>query len=136
MAEAVPCLHICTTCRAGLPLDEGATPPGAYLHAEIARLLAEDPASAVQLREVVCLASCERGCTAAISMAGKWGYLLGGLSIADAADILSYAASYGASKTGTIMPSRRPASLKSAIIARFPAPDFPAPVFPAPESRA
>ena len=120
MADAVPCLHICTTCRAGQPLAEGATPPGAYLHAEIARILAAEPAQ-VELREVVCLASCERGCTAAISMAGKWGYLLGGLSIGDAADILTYAASYGASTTGTIMPSRRPASLKTAIIARFPA---------------
>ncbi len=127
MEEAVPCLHICMTCRAGQPLAEGATPPGAHLHAEIARLLEGDPALPVELREVVCLASCERGCTAAISMAGKWGYLLGGLAIADAADILAYAASYGASKTGTVMPSRRPASLKSAIVARFPAPDFPAP---------
>ena len=127
MAEAVPCLHICTTCRAGLDLAEGDTPQGARLHVEIARLLAGDPGVAVELREVVCLASCERGCTAAVSMAGKWGYLLGGLSIADAADILTYAASYGASKTGAVMPSRRPASLKSAVIARFPAPDFPAP---------
>ncbi len=125
MADAFACLHICTTCRAGHPLAEGATPPGAYLHAEIARilatrLLAGAPAS-VELREVVCLASCERGCTAAVSMAGKWGYLLGGLSLEDAADIVTYAASYGASATGTIMPSRRPASLKTAIIARFPA---------------
>ena len=127
MEEAVPCLHICMTCRAGQPLAEGATPPGAYLHAAIARLLDGDAASPVELREVVCLASCERGCTAAISMAGKWGYLLGGLSIADAADILIYAASYGASKTGTLMPSRRPTSLKSAIVARFPAPAFSAP---------
>jgi predicted metal-binding protein len=123
MAEAVPCLHICTTCRAGQPLAEGATPPGAYLHAEIARLLAAAPAQ-VELREILCLASCERGCTAAISMPGKWGYLIGGLSFGDAADILAYAASYGASKTGAVMPSRRPASLKSAVIARFPAPDF------------
>ena len=120
MADAVPCLHICTTCRAGQPLAEGAIPPGAYLHAEIARILAAQPAP-IDLREVVCLASCDRGCMAAISMAGKWGYLLGGLSLANAADIVTYAASYGASKTGTIMPSRRPASLKTAIIARFPA---------------
>ena len=125
MAEAVPCLHICTTCRAGQPLAEGATPPGALLHAEIAGLLAGMGEPPVELREVVCLASCERGCTVAISMPGKWGYLLGGLGIADVADILTYAASYGASKTGTVLPSRRPASLKAAIIARFPAPDFP-----------
>ena len=123
MAEAVPCLHVCTTCRAGQPLAEGATPPGAYLHAEIARRLASWPAL-VELREVVCLAACERGCTAAISMAGKWGYLLGGLSLGDAADLLIYAAAYGASKTGTVLPSRRPASLKSAIVGRFPAPDI------------
>ena len=120
MADVVPCLHICTTCRAGQPLAEGAIPPGAYLHAEIARILAAEPAR-IDLREVVCLASCDHGCMAAVSMPGKWGYLLGGLSLADAADIVTYVASYGASKTGTIMPSRRPESLKTAIIARFPA---------------
>lgn len=96
-------------------------PPGAFLHAEIARLLAIEAAPPVELREVVCLASCERGCTAAISMPGKWSYLLGGLSLEHAGDILTYAASYGASKTGTVLPSRRPASLRSAIVARFPA---------------
>lgn len=127
MNELTATLHICTTCRAGLKLAEGETPLGADLHAEIARRLAEAPNAAIELREVVCLASCERGCTAAISMAGKWGYLLGGLSVSDAADILTYAASYGASKTGTIMPSRRPESLKSAIIARFPAANLPEP---------
>jgi predicted metal-binding protein len=129
MADALPCLHVCITCRAGQPLAEGVKLPGVELHAAIAGLLDGSDAPAVELRSVECLASCERGCTATISMAGKWGYLLGGLSAADAADLLTYAASYGASRTGTIMPSRRPASLKSAIVARFPTQGFPSPEF-------
>src|ERR1700710_3138694 len=99
MADSVPCLHVCTTCRAGVPWVEGVRPPGADLYAQIARLLAADPAPAGEMGEVVCLSACERGCTIAVSMAGKWGYLLGGLSLPDAADILTYAAAYGASAT-------------------------------------
>ncbi|HET9147514.1 MAG TPA: DUF1636 domain-containing protein [Acetobacteraceae bacterium] len=121
MAEPRAILHVCITCRAGQRLNEGESPPGAHLFAAISALLesADDPP--VELREVTCLASCERGCAAAISMQGKWSYLLGRLSVPKAADLLAYAAAYRASKTGTVMPSRRPASLAEMILARFPA---------------
>lgn len=124
MSEPKPCLHICITCRAGLPLAEGEIPQGAALHATIAAALdgLDDPP--VVLRAVTCLASCERGCTAAISMSGKWSYLLGDLSPSLTADLLTYARAYGASRTGTIMPSRRPESLKTMILARIPALDM------------
>jgi predicted metal-binding protein len=120
----VPSLHVCVTCRAGLPLAEGATPPGAQLHDAVARLLPADAAAPLLLRPVVCLASCSRGCTAAIAMPGKWTYLLGGLHADMAADLLSYGAAYAASVNGTLMPSRRPASLRDAVLARFPAFDL------------
>ena len=74
----------------------------------------------LELRAVSCLASCERGCAAAISAPGKWSYLLGGLSGAVAADLLTYGAAYAASRTGTVMPSKRPASLAKAVLGRFP----------------
>jgi predicted metal-binding protein len=80
-----------------------------------------DEGAPVVLRPVVCLASCERGCTAAISAPGTWSYLLGGLSTEDAADLLTYGTAYAASRTGTVLPSKRPVSLARAILGRFPA---------------
>ncbi len=122
MTEGFARLHVCITCRAGLALEPGAAPMGAGLHAVLATLLAET-AAPVELRTVECLATCARGCAAVISMPGKWSYLLGGLTPDHAPDLLTYARSYVASTTGTIMPSRRPESLKDMILARFPAHD-------------
>jgi predicted metal-binding protein len=112
-----PCLHVCTTCRAGRPLPEGETPPGAHLYAAIA---ARAP-QGLELRPVVCLSSCDHGCAAAISMPGKWSYLLGHLSIELIDDLLAYGAAYAASPTGTVLPSRRAASLRHMVLGRLPA---------------
>jgi predicted metal-binding protein len=116
VSDRVPYLHICVTCRAGQALAEGDTPPGQHLHDAVAALAGEQ----VQVQPVTCLASCERGCAAVISAPGKWGYLLGGLSNALASDLLTYAGAYAASKTGTVMPSKRPSSLLSVVLGRFP----------------
>lgn len=107
-----PNLYICMTCRAGRELAEGATPPGAVLHAEVARLNAGE----VTLHEVTCLASCESGCAASISMPGRWTNLLGRLDASLGADLLTYARLYADSKTGTVMPSKRPASLHPRMV--------------------
>ncbi|GAC1347456.1 MAG: hypothetical protein NVSMB18_32450 [Acetobacteraceae bacterium] len=123
LSETVPQLHVCTTCRAGEAVVEGEPVPGRRLFDALAGLI--DAAGPVELREVVCLASCERGCAVAISAPGKWGYLLGGLSVPDAADLLRYGAAYAASRTGTIMPSKRPASLAQSVLGRFPASEMP-----------
>ena len=88
-----PRLIVCITCRAGRELADGETPPGALLHAALSRLLApSSDDAAVELREVACMANCERGCSAAITMPGKWTYLLGHLAPGLAADLLAYAA--------------------------------------------
>ena len=121
MSEILPSLHVCTTCRAGRPLGKGQVAPGQRLHDAVALLIGDT--SPVALQPVVCLASCERGCTAAISAPGKWSYLLGGLTAENAADLLTYGAAYAASRTGTVLPSKRPASLARAILGRFPAGD-------------
>jgi predicted metal-binding protein len=116
-----PQLIVCTTCRAGRDLADGETPPGALLHAELSRLLApSSDEAAVELREASCMANCERGCSAAIAMPGKWTYVLGHLAPGLAADLLAYAGTYAASATGTVMPSRRPATLARVVIARVP----------------
>ena len=118
-ASPVPVLHVCVTCRAGLPLAEGETAPGRHMYDAVAALLGAG-APAVQLREVACLSSCDSGCAAAISAPGKWSYLLGRLHAGLAADVLAYADAYARSKTGTVLPSRRPASLARMVLGRMP----------------
>ena len=113
-----PVLHVCTTCRAGQPLGEGEAPPGRRMHDAIA---AHPEAGAVELREVTCLSVCDGGCAAAISMPGKWSYLLGGLAPELTGDLLAYARSYAAHPTGTVLPSKRAASLARMIRGRLPA---------------
>ena len=119
LSDRVPHLHICVTCRAGREVADGEPTPGQVLHDAVSALASDGAPVAVQA--VACLASCERGCAAAISAPGKWGYLLGGLSDAVAGDLLIYGAAYAASRTGTVMPSKRPVSLASSVLGRFPA---------------
>ena len=115
---STPILHVCVTCRAGLPLEPGQTPPGRFMHDAIA---ASPAAGAVELREVSCLSVCNDGCAAAITMPGKWTYLLGRLTPALADDLLAYARLYAAHPTGTVLPSRRAPSLARMIMGRLPA---------------
>ena len=114
-----PTLHICTTCRAGLPLEPGQTAPGQHMHDAVAALLAAAPAG-VELRAVTCLSSCDNGCAAAISQPGKWSYLLGRLDTSLAPDLLAYAGLYAAHRTGTVLPSKRPPSLARMVLGRLP----------------
>lgn len=115
----VPVLHVCVTCRTGLPPTDGEATPGRRLYDAVAALL-DAGAPAVRLREVACLSSCDAGCAAAISAPGKWSYLLGRLDAGLAADVLAYAEAYARSKTGTVLPSRRPASLARMVLGRMP----------------
>ena len=112
----MPTLHVCITCRNGLPLAEGETPPGQHLFEAVAAVAAPE----VTVLPVKCLSSCSNGGAAAISEPGKWSYLLGGLSPALVPDLLAYAATYGAHPTGTVLPSKRPASLAKMILGRMP----------------
>ena len=114
----IPVLHVCVTCRAGLPFPEGQTAPGRFMYDAVA---SHEGADAVELREVTCLSLCENGCAAAISMPGKWSYLLGRLSPELAGDLLAYARLYAAHPTGTVLPSKRAASLQRMVLGRLPA---------------
>jgi predicted metal-binding protein len=109
-------LHICTTCRAGLPLAEGETAPGQHLF----NTVMSHATGALKVLPVKCLSSCDHGCAAAISAPGKWTYLLGGLTPALVPDLLAYAATYAQHPTGTVLPSKRPASLAKMILGRVP----------------
>ncbi len=100
----------------GRELGEGERPPGLDLHDTIMACAGD----LAEIRAVKCLAACERGCTAAIASPGKWTTLLGGLQAGIAADLLDYASVYAASASGAVLPSRRAASLRHAIIGRMP----------------
>ena len=113
-------LHVCTTCRAGAEKRPGIAVAGHVLHDRLAGLLAADLSPPVRLAAVECLAVCDQGCAAAIATPGKWSYLLGRLAPDTAEDLLVFARSYGLSGTGTVMPSRRPASLARMILGRIP----------------
>ena len=115
----IPTLHVCTTCRAGQKLADSDPRPGQIMLDAVA-LLNAPHAPVVALKEVVCLSSCDHGCAAAISAPGKWTYLLGRLEPGMAADLLSYAETYARSATGTVLPSRRPASLARVVLGRMP----------------
>jgi len=94
------------------------------LHAALRARLDDQGATRIDLRAAACLANCDRGCSAAIAMPGKWTYLLGFLDPALADDLLVYAESYARSETGIVLPSRRPASLRNMIIGRIPDLEF------------
>jgi predicted metal-binding protein len=117
---AKPVLHVCTTCRMGQELVPGEDCAGRRLHDAVAAQLAAHPAPPVELREVKCFSACQRGCAIAIAAPGKWTYLLGGLEAGLADDLLAYGATYAASASGAVLPSRRPESLRSAVIGRIP----------------
>ncbi len=112
----MPMLHVCTTCRAGQPLPADTIPPGQHLFDAIAAQAGPE----LRVVPVKCLSSCDHGCAAAISAPGKWTYLLGGLDLAVVPDLLTYAATYAQHPTGTVLPSRRPASLGNMILGRMP----------------
>ncbi len=117
-----PELHICVTCRANEAVVEGQPVVGKRLHDSIAALM--DDASPVRLRPVVCLGNCAQGCSAAVTQDGKWSYLLGHMNPGHAADLLAYAAAFGASENGTVWRSGRAESLRDAIVARIPGHGF------------
>jgi len=120
-------LHVCVTCRAGRELAEGEPRPGRLLHDAVLRARLVQPDDGLQVREVMCLAACDRGCSAALTAPGKWSYLLGRLSPDHAADLLTYGALYAAHETGKIMQSLRPASLRDVVLGRTPALPVPEP---------
>ncbi|MBV9511874.1 MAG: DUF1636 domain-containing protein [Caulobacteraceae bacterium] len=114
-----PRLAVCVTCKAGQEPAEGELRPGRRLFDALAERCSDADAP-VELMAVECLSLCERGCSAAVSLAGKWSYLLGGLDAGKADDLLTYARAYAASKTGLVLPSKRPASLAAMVMGRIP----------------
>lgn len=127
MATTV-CLYICQTCtgdaaegaRTAAEIDAAGDPrPGALL---LEAVTAAAVGTDLSVQGVKCLSNCETGCSAALVQPGKWGYLLGRLTPDHAADLVAYARAYAEKPTGTVMPSKRPDSLRDVIQGRVPVP--------------
>ena len=111
-------LHVCTTCKMGRPLPEGAAPPGARL---LAALAAAGAPRGVRIMPVECLSACDHGCNIALSGPGRWSYVYRGMeSDADVADILAGAAAYAATKDGLVPWRERPVIFRRQSLARIP----------------
>lgn len=114
-------IYVCITCqRAGDPED--GVRPGLMLARETARAA---NGSGVSVRQIRCLANCNRACSAAIRREGAWTYVFGGLEPGRDADALIEGAKLFACAPDGLMPWRgRPESLKRGLIARVPPMDF------------
>jgi predicted metal-binding protein len=119
-----PHLYVCVSCRCrgAEPVADGEPTDGRRLFEAVKALahsLGED--APAQILPTLCFANCERGCSVGIAAPGKWSYLVGEIGPEHAADLLIYASAYAKAKTGVVLPSGRPASLQTSVIARFPA---------------
>lgn len=110
-------LHVCTTCRAGLPVPEDSPVPGARLLAALERLGAP---RGVRIKPVECLSACNSGAAVALTGPGRWSYVYGQMSETDAADILAGAAAYAAADDGIVPWRERVAIFRKRSIARIP----------------
>lgn len=110
-------LYVCTTCKAGEVHEDDANRPGARLH----RALTADAApDGVQVVGVSCLSACSQGSAVALSEPGKWTYVYGRMTEADAADILTGAAAYAQSVDGLVPWRERVTIFRKQSLARVP----------------
>jgi predicted metal-binding protein len=110
-------LHVCVTCRAGEPVEDGQPVPGARLHAALARARADD---GLRIVPVECLSACNSGCAVALSAPGAWTYVYGRLTEADVPDILAGASLYAATPDGIVPWRDRPVIFRKQSLARIP----------------
>ena len=110
-------LHICMTCKAGLPVEDGAPCMGAQVFAAVSAL--EIP-EGVQVVPVDCLSACNTGAAVALSAPGRWSYVYGRMVAENAADILSGAAAYARAPDGLVPWRERPVIFRKQSLARIP----------------
>jgi predicted metal-binding protein len=110
-------LYVCTTCKAGEALAEGALPCGARLHAA---LVAAAPPEGVRIVGVECLSACTTGCAVSLTKPGAWSYVYGRLTLDDVPAILEGAGKYAATADGLVPWRERPTVFRKQSIARIP----------------
>ena len=120
-ALAAMTIYVCITCRRAGDPEDGVR-PGLLLARETAR---EASGGGITIRQIRCLANCNRACSAAIRRDGAWTYVFGGLEPARDAPALIEGAKLFAHAEDGLMPWRgRPEILKRGLIARVPPIDF------------
>lgn len=112
-------LHVCVTCRAGQPVPEGQQTPGAQLADALSGALCDAPGH-IRVVPVECLSACDQGCTVALSGPGRWSYVYGRMTLADAPDILAGASAYAATSDGLVPWRARPVQFRKQSLARIP----------------
>ncbi|OYU38270.1 MAG: metal-binding protein [Pseudorhodobacter sp. PARRP1] len=110
-------LHVCTTCKAGEILDDGQPVAGARL---LAALQAGEAPQGLRIVGVECLSACNAGAAVALSAPGRWSYVYGRLTPADAPDILLGAAAYLDAPDGIVPWRSRPVIFRKQSLARIP----------------
>ena len=110
-------LHVCITCRAGQTIPEGEPTPGARLRDAI---IEAGVPEGVNLVPVECLSACSQGCSVALSAPGRWSYVYGRLSDANAQDVVAGAAAYAAAPDGLVPWRSRPEIFRKQSLARIP----------------
>ena len=110
-------LHVCITCKAGQTVPEGQSAPGKRLHEAITAIGAPDGVNVVP---VECLSACNNGCSVALSGPGRWSYVYGRMSEANAQDIVAGAAAYAATPDGLVPWRARPEIFRKQSLARIP----------------
>ncbi len=110
-------LHVCITCRAGQTIPEGQPTPGALLRHAI---LDVGVPPGVTLVPIESLSPCNQGCSVALSAPGRWSYVYGRLSEANAQDVVTGAAAYAAAPDGIVPWRTRPEIFRKQSLARIP----------------
>ena len=110
-------LYVCQTCKAGEVHEDPDQRPGARLHAALSLMTLPDD---VQVVGVECLSACSNGAAVALSAPGKWTYVYGRMTLADAPDILEGASKYAASADGIVPWRERPEQFRKQSLARIP----------------
>ena len=108
-------LYVCTTCRDRVG-NPGAR-PGARLYQALS---AEAADPRVTIVPVECLSVCKMNIAISFAADGKWTYVYGVASDADAATILEGARLYAEAPDGLIPWGQRPDILKKGVVARIP----------------
>jgi predicted metal-binding protein len=119
-AETAVTLYVCVTCLAG---EDRETEPraGRRLHDALAEAQrGQDTLQRVRIVEAECLSNCNRGCSVALTGAGRWSYIYGDLNQACIDDLLTGASRYAATDDGLVPWRERPTIFRKGVIARIP----------------
>ncbi len=109
-------LLVCVKCRRGLDLPGEPRRPGKVLADRIAAALPEG----VRLTEVECMSNCDHGCSVALRGPGRWTFVYGNLTEADADIVTEGAARYADAADGLVPWRERSEHFKRNCIARIP----------------